>query len=211
MRALTQSLLLLVSPSKGWTDAAAQPSSIVSTLLFHTLPLALIPALCWYIGVTQAGWKVAGETIRLTPASAAPMCVLFYFAMVAGVLFLAAMVHWMAATYHSAADGNPMGDVKSARLAAAIQLISFTATPFFIAGLLGLHPLLWLDLTIGTAVAAWCIFLLYGGVPRLMRVPPEQGFLYASAVLAVALVAFVGVLTATVLLWDFGPSPEYTY
>jgi len=44
-----------------------------------------------------------------------------------------------------------------------------------------------------------------------MKVPPERGFLYASAVFAVALVSFVALLGATVVLWDFGPAPEYTY
>jgi len=54
-----------------------------------------------------------------------------------------------------------------------------------------------------------CIFLWYIGVSPMMRVSETQAFLYASAVFAVALVAFVGLLTATVLLWDIGPSPEY--
>ena len=44
-----------------------------------------------------------------------------------------------------------------------------------------------------------------------MEVAPERSFLYASAVFAVALVSFVGLLTVTVLVWDFGPAPEYTY
>ena len=44
-----------------------------------------------------------------------------------------------------------------------------------------------------------------------MNIPPERGFLYASAVFAVALVSFVGLLGATVVLWDFGAMPEYTY
>ena len=98
-----------------------------------------------------------------------------------------------------------------ATLSQGITLISYTATPFFIAGLLGLYPILWLDITLGIAVACYCIYLLYNGVAPVMHVVQERGFLYASAVFAIALVSFVGLLTVTVLLWDFGPSPEYTY
>jgi hypothetical protein len=35
--------------------------------------------------------------------------------------------------------------------------------------------------------------------------------LYAAALFAVALVAFVALLGATVIIWDLGAAPEYTY
>ena len=35
-----------------------------------------------------------------------------------------------------------------------------------------------------------------------MQVPPERAFLYAAALLAVALVAFVALLGATVIIWS---------
>ncbi|MEQ9005533.1 MAG: Yip1 family protein, partial [Pseudomonadales bacterium] len=117
-----------------------------------------------------------------------------------GVGFLGYMVRWMSAAY---------GSVSS--LAQGVTLISYTASPFFLAGLLGLYPVLWLDILIGCLVACYCIYLLYRGTPAMMDVPPERGFLYASAVFAVALVSFVALLGATVVLWDFGPTPEYTY
>ena len=138
--------------------------------------------------------------MRLTAASALPMCVMFYFACVGGVLFLGFMVQWMSTTYG-----------EKASLSQGVTLISYTATPFFLAGLLGLYPLLWLDIALGMAVACYCIYLLYAGVAPVMHVARDKGFLYASAVFAVALVSFVGLLTVTVLVWDFGPAPEYTY
>jgi hypothetical protein len=70
---------------------------------------------------------------------------------------------------------------------------------------------LWLDILAGSLVAIYCIYLLYMGTGPVMHVPAERSFLYASAVFAVALVAFVALLGATVVLWDFGPAPEYTY
>ena len=110
------------------------------------------------------------------------------------------MVKWMSITY---------GDQGS--LTQGVTLISFTATPFFLAGLIGLYPVLWIDIFIGIGVACYCIYLLYTGVGPVMKVVSERGFLYASAVFAVALVAFVALLCATVILWDIGPAPEYTY
>ncbi len=137
--------------------------------------------------------------MRLTPSSALPMCVLFYLAMIAGVVFLGFMVRWMSVSYGTVAT-----------LAQGVTLISYTASPFFLAGVIGLHPVLWIDILIGCAVACYCIFLLYTAPVPIMGVPPERGFLYASAVFAVALVSFVALLGATVVLWNFGAETRNT-
>lgn len=200
MKPLFYALRLLFQPKKTWQMIADAEFSLPGVLLMQTLPLAAIPALCWYYGVTELGWSVAGETMKLTAASAGPMCLLFYLAMVSGVLFMGFMVRWMSTVYGREGTVNT-----------GVQLISFTATPFFMAGFLGLAPLLWLDITLGVAIACYSIYLLYLGVSPMMRISQDRGFLYASALFAVALVAFVGLLTATALLWDLGPAPEYTY
>jgi len=59
---------------------------------------------------------------------------------------------------------------------------------------------------VGTAVACFCIYLLFQGTGAIVQVPPERAFLYAAA-----LVAFVALLGATVIIWDLGVFPEYTY
>ena len=82
----------MFAPQKAWQGIAEANPGAVQVLLTHTIPFAVIPALCWYIGVTQYGWDVAGETMRLTPESALPMCIMFFLACVGGVIFLALMV-----------------------------------------------------------------------------------------------------------------------
>lgn len=200
MSTLTNGFLVTFKPTQGWRAVAAERPGLYEILMLHTVPFALIPAVCWYFGVTVQGWTVAGESMRLTPASALPMCILFYLAMIAGVLFLGFMVRWMANSYGSVAT-----------FAQGVALISYTASPFFLAGVAGLYPVLWIDILLGCLVACYCIYLLYLGTSVVMNVPAERGFLYASAVFAVALVSFVALLGATVVLWDLGPTPEYTY
>ena len=171
-------------------------------LLGHTLPWALVAALFWYYGVTQVGWRFGDEPMqRLANPSAARICMLFYAAMVLGVIALGILVHWMADTYAAA----------NSTLAHGIAVVTYTATPFFIAGILGLHPALWFDIAVGVVVACWCVYLLYLGVPVVMHVAPERGFLFASAIVAVALVGIVATMAATALLWDFGAEPVFTY
>ena len=47
-----------------------------------------------------------------------------------------------------------------------------------------------------------------GADTYVVRTVPNRLIL---AVFAVALVSFVALLGATVVLWDLGPTPEYTY
>lgn len=200
MSTFVNAIRLLINPRSTWDTIANAAPSTTNVLALHTIPLAILPAVCWYYGVTTQGWSIAGDVMRLTAESALPMCVMFYFAMIGAVLFLAYMVWWMSTTYGERAS-----------FAAATALISYTATPFFLAGPMGLFPILWLDIMLGVGIASWCIYLLYLGVSPMMRVPRDRGFLYASAVFGVALVAFVGLLGVTVLVWEYGPAPEYTY
>ncbi len=196
------SLDILFRPNSAWAGIAAGGGSTIKRLLTHTVPWALIPAVCWYYGITTVGWQVGAEPVqKMTADSALLICTLFYLAMIAGVIFLGYMIHWMAATYAAANSTVERG----------ITIITYTATPFFLAGLLGLYPQLWLDIAVGTIIGCYCVYLLYIGVPTVMDVQPERGFLFASAVVAVALVSVVGLMTATAILWGMGAEPVYTY
>lgn len=200
MSTLVNSFNILFSPKKAWEKIGENPGSLGGLLMTHTIPFALIPSLCWFYGVAYNGWTVAGEDVRLTTASALPMCVLFFLALIYSVFFLGYMVHWMAGSYRS-----------KSTIAQGVALITYSGTPFFVAGLLGLYPILWLDIVVGIAVSCYCIYLLYLGTPYVMKVAADRGFLYSSAVFAIALVVFVALLGATAILWSMGASPEYIY
>jgi hypothetical protein len=66
------------------------------------------------------------------------------------------------------------------------------------------YPVLWLNLLIALPALAYTVYLLYTGLPVMMNVPEDRGYLYASSVLGVGLVMLVGVLAATVVLWSTG-------
>ena len=43
-------LKIAFTPQPGWRAAGAEPQSFGSVLLTQTIPMALLPAICWYIG-----------------------------------------------------------------------------------------------------------------------------------------------------------------
>ena len=194
------SLGILTTPKQTWRAIGDEDVGLLRRF-GQTIVFALIPAVCWYYGVSQVGWSVGVEDVqKLTPESAAFICGLFYLAMLGGVLFLGYMVHWMAQTY--AADSS---------WAKGVAIITYTATPFFVSGLVGLFPSLWLGLLVGLVVVAYTVYLLYTGIPLVMKISAERGFLFASAIIGVSLVSLVALMGATVILWDFGFEPVYTY
>jgi len=196
----TNAFGLLIQPRQAWGRLATHmPTSLLGALFYPAL-LALLPAAAWYFGTTQVGWQIASSSpVRLTPDSAQKIVALFYLAMVLAVAGIGLMVHWMAQTYGAESTA-----------AKGIALAGFTATPLFIAGAVGFHPHFLLDLTVGLIAVCYAVYLLYIGIPVVMKIPQERGFLFASAVIAVCLVFLIAIMGGSVILWDMGAAPTFT-
>ncbi len=193
-------LKLFTNPQSGWDAIHAHRYSAGGVLITHTVLFALIPAVAGYVGTAHVGWQVGGgDVVRLTAASAGRIAVLYYLAMLAGVGTVGWAIHWMGKTY--GAD-QPIGQ--------CLALASFTATPLFLIGALQVYPVLWLNLVAGLPVLAFTTYLFYSGVPIMMEIPQERGFLFSSAMLAFGLVTLVALLAVTALLWGAGYAPTFT-
>ncbi len=191
---------LLSEPEKEWKTIRKENCTISRCYGTHVLLLAVIPAVCGYIGTTQIGWQIgAREPVKLTHDSALQIAIIYYFVMLLAVFTIGALIHWMGQTYGSRQS-----------LPQSIALAAYTATPLFLVGLMQLYPVLWLNLVIGLPALAYTVYLLYSGVPIMMGISKECGFLFSSAVLAVGLVMLVGLLATTVILWGIGIEPVLT-
>jgi uncharacterized membrane protein (DUF485 family) len=192
---------LLVKPTAQWRSVAALDESSLRTLLIYPCLLAILPAVAWYYGTTEIGWTVGdhGEVIRLTRESARQICILFYLTMLACIAVIGYFVHWMAATYGAQSS-----------VTRGIVIIGLAATPLLLAGLTGFYPILWLDMLIGVVAVSWSVYLMYLGIPIVMNIPEERGFLFSSAVLAIAMVILICLMVGSVILWDLGAAPAFT-
>lgn len=188
---------LLTNPEKEWKAVRAESPGVVGSYISHVLILAAIPVVAGYYGTTRVGWQViAREVHRLTPESALSIAIASYITLLVAVFVVGKLIEWMGRTYGGKAD-----------LGLSVALAAHTATPLFLIGLSFVYPLLWLNLLLGLPALAYTVYLLYTGVPIMMGIPKERGFLFASAVLAVGLVMFIGILAATVILWTAGVAP----
>ena len=191
---------VLFRPNVQWQKIADKDEFPLVKAVLMVLAMACVPAIAWYYGTTNIGWVVGdGESVRLTADSAAVIIVLFYFAMVASVCSIGYMIHWMASTYGSESS-----------TAKGITIAGLVATPLFFAGITGFFPSYGFDLIIAVLALAYAVYLLYTGIPAVMRIPKERGFLFASAVLAFCMVLVMVIMGASVILWDMGAAPSFT-
>jgi hypothetical protein len=190
---------ILFSPSTEWERIRDQSGSVVGHYLKFIIPVSLLAPIAWYYGSTEVGWTLGERVIKLTSDSAMQIMVLFYLSILVGIGFLGFMVHWMSETY----------EAHTSTVAKGVAVAAYTCTPMLVIGAIGFYPMLWLDMILGCVAAAYAVYLLYIGVPIVMQIPKERGFLFASAMVAVGLVGCAAMLAATVILWEMGAMPVF--
>ena len=189
---------LYAHPKEEWHTIEQRHESLRYSLL-HILIVALIPAVCCYYATVHIGWSVGvGDPIRISQSSAQVMAASMYFGLIIGVFALSFLIQWMAKTFDSKPD-----------FVQALELASYTATPLLMVGITALFPVLWFVAIAGLTAVAYSVYLLYTGVPILMNIPEEEGFMYSSSVVTCGLVLLVSLLGLTASMWTMGFGPEF--
>lgn len=193
---------LFTSPSREFRSIRDEDCTVKGCYKSHVLILAAIPAIAGFIGATQVGWTPGASSVsavKLTVGSAFVMSLAAYCAALVGIFVIGRSVFWMATTY----------GIENPHEGKCLALVAHVATPMLAAGVLALFPSLWLFMLGLLFAIAYSTYLLYTGLPVVLDLPSDRGFFFASAVLTVVLVVFVGILIATAILWGFGLGPVF--
>lgn len=192
-------LKLFTRPTDAWMDIRRAEEAHPQQYLPRLLAMALVPALCLFVGTTTMGWSLAAEErVRLNFASAAQLSILLYITTVVGVMLMGVMIRWMSRGFESTPGLNP-----------CIGFAAYCATPWFVAGLVGLVPSRWLAVTALMAASAYATFLLYSGLQTFLRLRKEQALLFATCIWGVGLLLLVTILISMILVWFNVLMPEY--
>lgn len=190
---------LFTDPDSEWLNIREKIEQRKCNYMFLVLVLGLVPPISGFIGTTVFGWKIgAGTPVLLTPESAFKIAIAYYFSIVVGIFIVGKAIHWMGQTYDST-TGFPE----------SVALAAFVAMPVLLVGIFEIYPILWLNMIIGLVALAYSVKLLYTGLPIMMGVSKEHGFLYSSAILGFGMVALVAMLVVTALLWSQGWAPQF--
>lgn len=160
--------------------------------------MALLPPLFAFIGSSLFGWRLgAGDPIFIPTDTLIAVCASYFVALLIGFISSAMVAQWMAGTY-------------GARLSLGIHLalITVVAAPLVVGSVIHIFPHVFLNLIVLVPALIWSMYLLYAGLPVVLRISAERGMLMASALIGYLLVAAVSLLGITVFLWIQGIGPR---
>ena len=194
---------LFTHPDQEWDAIRKEHSPPRRVYVTYVLILALIGPVCAYISTAHFGWTVGNERlIKLTEISAFQLSLLTYLAILAGVFALGYAINWMAKTYGAQEEHDRSN---------ALALASYSCTPLFLAGFALLYPVPWFNAMVFLAATAYGAYLMYDGLPIVMKIPKDQAIMYAGALMTVALVILVATRVGSVMIWNFGLAPQFIH
>lgn len=183
---------MLYEPKNSLAAADRQPAKLLDIIL-HTALLALIPTLCGYMATVYTGWDLgAGDPFTLAKDKALYIAIAAFITFNLGVYAMGFGICWLAKTF----------DVKPKPIH-CIELALFSSVPLFLTGLAALYPVLYINIIIGMLAVGASVYLLYAGMPIFMHIPEDEGFVYSTWVVSLALVMIVVFLGFSVFLFSF--------
>ncbi len=180
---------ILLKPKETWPVIAAEAADTRSIYTNYVMILAAIPAIAGFIGLSLIGAGAFGVNVRIPVASGIVHMLISWVLSLAMVFVLALIVDALAPTF---------GGSKSP--ISALKLVAYGTTASFVGGIFNLIPVLSI---LGLVAALYSIYLIYTGLPVLMRCPPEKAAAYTAVVVVCGVVAAV-VLAALATLFTPG-------
>ncbi|AKM06802.1 Yip1 family protein [Pelagerythrobacter marensis] len=171
---------ILTKPGAEWARIDAEPEGVAAVFVRYVMPLAAIPAVAAMIGSLLFGISVLGMTYRPGFGAAIGSAVLQYGLTLAGVFIFAWVVNFLAPKFGGTANWGK-----------AFKTVAYSATAAWVVGIFNLIP----ALAFVTILGLYSLYLLYSGLPVLMKVPREKALAF-TAVLVAAMVAVGLVLGA---------------
>lgn len=189
---------LLFQPAAVFEELSETRPEPHSVFFKYVLWLAIAPPLFAYIGASSFGWRIGAATpLHVSGDELALISIAYFFALLFGFVSTAIIAQWMATTYGARHS-----------LGIHFALVTIIATPLAVGSAIHLFPHVFINVLVLIPTLIWSMFLLYRGLPVVLKISPERGMLMASALIGYLLVAVVSLLGLTVALWGRGIGPS---
>jgi Yip1-like protein len=176
---------ILLQPTKEWPVIDTEQTSIAGLYTGYIIPLAAIGPLASLIG-----WSVFGMRLPFVGSMKIPFsfgirnAVIVYVLSLVGVFVLGLIIDALAPTF--AGQKNQIQ---------ALKVAAYSYTAAWVGGIFNLIPSLAI---IGLLISFYSLYLLYLGLPVLMKAPQDKAVGYTVVVIIVAIVLYliIGVVVA---------------
>ena len=178
---------IIISPKTEWPRIDAEPAAERDLYMRYVLPLTAIPAVAGLIGQLAFPPRVFGIVVRTSPVSAVVAALVSFAMAILAVFVLARIVDALAPTFNARKGVVP-----------ATKLVVFASVPAWVAGVFNIIPALG---ALAVLIASlYGLYLLYLGLPVLMKSPAEKTVPYLAVTVVVAIVVMLvlGIVTGIV-------------
>ncbi|HVQ07704.1 MAG TPA: YIP1 family protein [Allosphingosinicella sp.] len=183
---------ILMKPNEEWGVIDAEPSTIASIFTTYVLILAAIGPIAIVIGQQLIGINYGGITWKPSITYSIGTAVITYVLSLVVVYVAALIIDALAPNFNGTKD-----PVK------AFKVSAYTATAGWVAAIFNIIPMLGILALLGSLYGLYLLFL---GLPRLMRVPADKAVAYTLVVILIQIVLYVvvalvvGVLVVNILM-----------
>jgi hypothetical protein len=170
---------ILLDPAREWRVIDGEPGDAGTLLKNYVAILAAIPAVCGFIGSVMIGGGIFTGLIG---------AIVGYLLTFVGVYVLAFIVYALAPSFAARKD-----------FPSAFKLVVYAMTASWVAGIFSLIPALAI---LSLLLGLYSLYLLYLGIPVLMRAPADKALVYTIVVVVCAAVLWIviGTIPAMLLL-----------
>jgi hypothetical protein len=171
---LQRAKAILLKPREEWPVIEGEAASIASIYKSYIIPLAAIGPVAGFIHAILFGNSFFGITHRPSFLSALSTAVVSYIFTLIGVFLMALVIDFLAPRFGGTANRTN-----------AFKLAAYSATAAWVAGAFQLVP----GLGMLTILGLYGLYLLYVGIPVMMKAPDDKAVIYTVAIVVVGAIA----------------------
>ena len=168
---------ILLQPAEEWAVIDKEPGTAADLYKSYIMPLAAIGPIASIIGLSIIGVGLPmGGSYRVSLMSAIGHAVTTFVLAIVGTYVLALIINALAPTFLGVKNDFQ-----------ALKVAAYSSTAAWLAGIFSLIP----ALALLHILALYSVYLLYLGLPILMKAPQDKALPYTGVVIIAAIVIFV--------------------
>lgn len=167
---------ILLTPQTEWEVIAAEQTTTQELYSKYIMPVAAIGPVAQFIGYSLFGVSVFGTTYRVPIVSGLTSALVTYVLTLVGTYILALIIDSLAPTFKG----------RQAQIQ-ALKVAAYSSTAAWVAGIFALIP----GLRFLGILGLYSVYLLYLGLPVLMKSPRDRALIYTGVVIIAAIVLFM--------------------
>jgi hypothetical protein len=186
---------IVLQPKLEWLVIAPEPTLTTQLYTGYVMPLAAFAAAMSFLHTSVIGVSVPfAGVIRTSVASGLKASILSFGLALLGLFLVGLIINALAPTFAGTSDRRQ-----------ALKVAAYSFTPAWLSALLALSPVL--PMLLQWAALFYGIYVLYLGLPVLMRSPKERALGYTATVVVCTLLLGIVFLGISLMAGRFGFGP----